>query len=71
MKPFKMPTAKPATRAQLERRASKHGLTIRKFERGEELYMLVNLEINAVIGAYPLSLEQIEQRLDELDNNAE
>ena len=68
MEPFKMPTAKPATRAQLERRARKHGDTIRKFKRGEDSYMLVDIQYNAVVSNYPLTLAEVEQWLDDLDS---
>ena len=58
------------TLEQLRRRAKKHGLTIRKAERGEDSFMLVDMKTNAVAN-YPtaLSLAGIEDWLDDLDTN--
>ena len=69
MKPFKMQNAKPATRAQLQKRAEKYGMTIRK--RGEDSYLLVDVYTNAVAAPEPMTLAEIEHELDDLDAQQE
>lgn len=58
---------------KLKTRAKKHGLAIRKYERGEDSYMLVDVSYNAIVAPYPMTLEQVEMWLDDLDeqNDAE
>ena len=71
MKPFKMQNAKPATRAQLQKRAEKYGMTIRKHERGEDSYLFVDLDTNAAVAPEPMTLAEIERELDDLDAQQE
>lgn len=55
------------TLGQLQYRAKKHGLTIRKFKRGEvDSYMLVEDRTNAVVAPAPMTLVQIELWLNDL-----
>lgn len=59
------------TVGQLQYRAKKHGLTIRKFKRGEEdSYMLGDISINAVAAPAPMTLVQVELWLNDLDNQS-
>lgn len=53
---------------KLKTRAKKHGLTIRKYERGEDSYMLVCIKTNCVVAPAPMTLEQVEMWLDDLDS---
>lgn len=56
--------AKPATLEQLRCRAKKHGLLIRKYERGEDSYVLVDAKTNCVASyPIPLTLEQVEYQI--------
>ena len=78
MKPFKMQNAKPMkfigykpTLAQLKRRAKKYGMTIRKYKRGEDSYLLVDVYTNAVAAPEPMTLAEIERWLDDLDAQQE
>ena len=57
------------TLSQLKTRAKKYGMRIRVYERGEDSYMLVDVQTNSVVAPYPMTLEQMEQWLDDLDNN--
>lgn len=57
------------TLEQLKTRAKKHDLTIRKYQRGEkDSYMLVDAVYNAVVAPAPMTIEQVEMWLDDLDN---
>lgn len=53
---------------ELKKRAVKRGLMIRKYERGEDSYALVDARLNVVVAPAPMTLEQVEQWLDDLDN---
>lgn len=65
MDTMKRINAEPATLEQLRRKAKKHGLLIRKYERGENLYLLVDARTNCVASyPTPLTIEQVEQWLD-------
>lgn len=57
-----------ATIAQLKTRAKMHNIAIRKYERGEDSYILVDMATNAVVATYPLTKEQVESWLDDLDD---
>ena len=72
MKPFKMQNVKPMkfigykpTLAQLKRRAKKYGMTIRKYERSEDSYLLVDVYTNAAVAPEPMTLAEIERELDD------
>lgn len=58
------------TLKQLKTRAKKRGLTIRKYERGEDSYVLVDISTNAVAvpAPTPMTLKQVELWLVDLDN---
>ena len=78
MKPFKMQNVKPMkfigykpTLAQLKRRAKKYGMTIRKYKRGEDSYLLVDVYTNAVAAPEPMTLAEIERELDDFDAQQE
>jgi|GEM_PF-1840918 len=59
------------TVGQLQYRAKKHSMTIRKFKRGEvDSYMLVEDRTNAVVAPAPMTLVQIESWLNDLDKQA-
>ena len=55
---------------RLKRRAKKHGLTIRNYERGEDSFMLVDVN-NTVAAPAPMTLDQVDLWLDDLDDDAE
>lgn len=56
------------TLGQLKSKAKKHDMTIYKYERGEDSYMLVDIYLNAVAAPAPMTLEEVEAWLDDLDN---
>lgn len=68
MQPMKQINAEPTTLNQLKTRANKHGLTIRKYERNEDSYMLVDVSYNAIAAPAPMTLAQVELWLDDLDD---
>lgn len=53
---------------KLKTRAKKHGLSIRKYERGEDSYMLVCIKTNCVVAPAPMTLKEVELWLVDLDN---
>ena len=57
--------------SELKTKAKEHGLKIRKNERGEDSFMLVDIAANTVTAPAPMTLEQVENWLDDLDNAAE
>lgn len=59
------------TISKLKTRAKKYGLAIRKYERGEDSYMLVDIRLNAVGAPAPMTLEQVEMWLDDLNEQAD
>ena len=59
------------TLAQLKKRAKKFGMTIRKYKRGEDGYLLVDVYTNAVAAPEPMTLDEIELWLDDLDAQQE
>lgn len=62
---------KPATLNQLKARAQKHGMTIRKYERGEDnSFALVDFRLNDVATPAPMALAQIEMWLDDLEKQS-
>lgn len=56
---------------KLKRRASKHGLLIRKYKRGEDSFMLVDAWANTVAAPAPMTLDQVDLWLDDLDDDTE
>ena len=59
------------TLGQLQYRAKKHGITIRKFKRGEEdSYMLIGISKDEIIALGPMTLVEIELGLNDLENQA-
>lgn len=59
------------TFGQLQYRAKKHGMTIRKYRRGEEdSYMLIDISKNAIVAPAPMTLVQINLWLNDLNNQA-
>ena len=59
------------TLGQLQYRAKKLELTIRKYKRGEEdSYMLIDIRKNAVVAPAPMTLRQVALWLNDLDNQA-
>ena len=58
-----------ATLSSLKRRAEKYGMTIRK--RGEDSYLFVDLDTNAVVAPEPMTLAEIERELDDFDAQQE
>lgn len=56
------------TIAQLKKRAEKSGIAIRKYERGEDSYVLVDMTTGAVVATYPMTKDQVIQWFDDLDN---
>lgn len=67
MKPMQNIFSKPS----LESRAKNHGLKIRKCKRDEDSFILVDIAANTVTAPAPMTLEQVEKWLDDLDNAAE
>ncbi len=67
MKPMQNIFSKPS----LEGRAKNHGLKIRKCNRDEDSFMLVDIAANTVTAPAPMTLEQVEKWLDDLDKAAE
>ena len=57
--------------SELKTKAKEHGLMICKNERGEDSFMLVDMQTNFVQDPYPLTLEEIEATIDNLDSHAE
>ena len=56
---------------ELKKRAREHDMIIRKYERGEDSYILVDARLNAAVSP-DMTLEQLETWLDDLDrDNAE
>ena len=53
---------------QLKRRAKKFGMTIRKYHRREDSFMLVDVSTGGVAAPAPVTLAQVELWLDDLDN---
>ena len=60
-----------ATLSTLKRRAEKYGMTIRKHERGEDSYLLVDVYTNAAVAPEPMTLAEIERELDDFDAQQE
>lgn len=59
------------TLGQLQYRAKKHNLTIRKFKRGEiDSYKLIDDRTNTVVAPAPMTIVQVENWLNDLDNQA-
>ena len=58
------------TLQQLRRRASKHCLLIRKYERGEDSWMVQDYD-RFVVSPYPLTLEQVAEWLDWYESDEE
>ena len=56
-----------ATLSSLKRRAEKYGMTIRKHERGEDSYLLVDIDT----APEPMTLAEIERELDDFDAQQE
>jgi len=56
---------------KLKTRAKKYGLAIRKYERGEDSYVLVDISYNVIAAPYPMTLEQVEMWLDDLDEQSD
>ena len=57
---------------ELKKRARKHDMEIRKYRRGEDFYMLVDIRGNFVAAPEPMTLEQVALWLADLDElNAE
>lgn len=51
----------------LKRRAEKFGMMIRKYERGEDSYMLVDIATNAVVAPSPMTLIELSLWLGDLE----
>lgn len=66
MAPMKRINYKP-TLADLQPRAEKHGMAIRQMQSDNDFYMLVDTSRNFVAAPYPMTLEQVENYLDDLD----
>ena len=60
-----------ATLSTLKKRAEKYGMTIRKHERGEDSYIVVDRYTNAVVAPEPMTLAEIERELDDFDAQQE
>lgn len=56
------------TIAQLKKRAEKSGIAIRKYERGEDSYVLADMTTGAAVATYPMTKDQVIQWFDDLDN---
>lgn len=56
------------TRTQLEKQAEKRGVAI-YFAPANETYLLVDIRTNAPVTPKPLTLEQLETWLDDLDRD--
>lgn len=67
MKPMNFIGYKP-TLAQLKKRAKNFGIAIRKYERGEDSYVLADMTTGAVVATYPMTKDQVIQWFDDLDN---
>ena len=71
MKPMKAINLK-VNLPTLKRRAKKHGIMIQKYgldAPDNENYMLVDAGTALVFDPYPMTLEQIDQWLDDLDDS--
>ena len=66
MKPMKFIGYKP-TLAQLKKRAEKSGIAIRKYERGEDSYVLADMTTGAVVATYPMTQAEILLWLADLE----
>lgn len=66
MAPMKRINYKP-TLADLKLRAKEHGMAIRQMQSNDDFYMLVDTSRNFVVAPYPMTLEQIENYLDDLN----
>lgn len=55
------------TLSTLKRRAKNFDMMIRKFERGEDSYVLVDIYTNAAVAPAPMTLAEVELWLDDLD----
>ena len=60
-----------ATLSTLKRRAEKYDMTIHKYERGEDSYLLVDVYTNVVVAPEPMTLAEIERELDDFDAQQE
>ena len=56
--------------SELKAKAKNHGLAIRKYERGEDSFMFVDMRTNFAVDPYPLTFEELAAWLDKLDDDA-
>lgn len=66
MKPMNFVGRKP-TLKNLKSRAEKFGMAIRKYERGEDSYMFVDMRTAMVVKPCPLTFEELASHLDDLE----
>ena len=55
-------------KAKLDKRATRHGLKLFKLEPVvQEIFLLINIQEQKVVGKFPMTAQQVETFLDNLD----